>query len=68
MQTYKEKTFDTPDRMDFVHAYYLLHRLRDLYHENHMDDLADAFDVLFHWIDDISLLIGEPVDRKEMLT
>lgn len=64
MQVYKEKVFDTPDRMDLVHTLCILHALRNLCRKYRIDDAAAALDVIFCWVDDTSLLIGELTKGK----
>ena len=58
-EIYKEKLFDPPDHMDFVHALTTLHTLKSLCTELHIDDVAEALDVVFCWIDDMSLLVNQ---------
>lgn len=57
-EIYKEKLFDPPGRMDLVHALTVLHAQRDLCRELYIDDVAEALDVVFCWIDDMSLLVS----------
>ena len=64
MQAYEEKVFDTPDRMDFVHALCILHALRNLCRKYRVDDVAAALDVIFCWVDDSALLIGKLTKEK----
>ena len=56
-EIYKEKLFDPPGRMDFVHALTTLHTLQNLCDELHIDDVSEALGVVFCWIDDMSLLV-----------
>ena len=58
-EIYKEKLLDPPDHMDFVHALTTLHTLKSLCSELHIDDVAEALDVVFCWIDDMSLLVNQ---------
>lgn len=58
-EIYKEKLFDPPGQMDFVHALTILHNQRDLCNELHIDDVAEALTVVFCWIDDVSLLLNQ---------
>lgn len=58
-EIYKEKLFDPPGQMDFVHALTTLHTLKNLCNELHIDDVAEALDVVFCWIDDMSLLVNQ---------
>lgn len=64
MQVYKEKVFDAPDHMDLVHALCILHVLRGICRKHHLDDFADAIDVILGWVDDTSLLIGKIAKEK----
>lgn len=57
-EVYKEKLFDPPGQMDFVHALTVLHAQRDLCKELYIDDVAEALNVVFCWIDDMSLLVS----------
>lgn len=60
-EIYKEKLFDLPDHMDFVHTLNTLHTLQNLCNELYIDDVAEALDVVFCWIDDMSLLVNQIV-------
>lgn len=47
------------DRMSLVHALQLLHKLRETLESLDMLEYAEAFNVVFEWIDNVVILLNK---------
>lgn len=55
--TAEEKVIPEKDKMCLAAAFVLLHKLYDYYSDHGVTELAEALEVLFHWIDELCLLL-----------
>lgn len=53
----EEKVIPERDKMGLVQALTILHRLRDTYES--CEDIRDAFNVVFEWIDNAVILFAK---------
>lgn len=53
----EEKVIPEKDRMCLAAAFVLLHKLHDYYSDHGVTELAEALECLFHWVDEMSLLL-----------
>lgn len=53
----EEKVIPEKDRMGLAQAFILLHKVHHAFDELGLRDEAEALEVLFHWVDEMSLLL-----------
>lgn len=53
----ENKVIEEKDRMCLAQAFVLLHKMHRVFAEQGYEDCAEALDVLFHWIDEMSMLL-----------